>query len=62
LQDPAEVLKVMHFLKHLGEVSLNLPILLLLLTAPGFLPGLPKTVHHPADIGGDVLALLYLHT
>lgn len=77
LHDPAEVLKVMHFLKHLGEgtwnplviVSLNLCVLLLLLAAPGLLPRLPWTVHHLTHVlerqlpqGGDVLALLYLHT
>lgn len=76
LQDPAEVLEVVHLLKHLGEgtrdplliVGLNLCVLLILLIAPGLLPRLPETVHHPAHIperqlpqGGDVLALLYLH-
>ncbi len=53
LQDPAEVLKLMHFLKHLGDgawtplviVSLNLCVLLLLLAAPGLLPRPPRLVH-----------------
>lgn len=73
LQDPAEVPKAIHFLKCLCEgtrhplliVSLNLCILLLLLAAPR----LPEAVHQPAHIlerqlpqGGDMLALLYLHT